>query len=200
MRDAKLDAAQRIGLDQVDKFPADQPGRQLVLNAADHAGGSQTLQEPARRSGQPDVYIGDAQLDGAIVDALFGHVHVVHAHDLAPAGVNDLLVEQILTHGQPRLVGMIVFEFLFFHGELDDARRHKRDLVVPRQQRQVFAAAKQIPRHAVRLVRRLDEQLGHPPDKVSLGVIGMAVQQFRSMQHGHSNLPGASCPPACRGQ
>ena len=55
------------------------------------------------------------------------------------------------------LIGMEMLQIFFFHVQPDDAGRDKRHLVVPRQQRQIFAAVQQVARHAVRLVCRLDE-------------------------------------------
>ena len=90
------------------------------------------MQETTRGAGQADVHLGDAQFDGA-VDALLGKINIVHAHDFSAAGIDDLLVEQVLAHGQPRFIGLVVFQILFFHVQADDAGGDKGDVVVTRR-------------------------------------------------------------------
>ena len=103
----------RVGLDQVDEFPGNDARRQLGGKAANQSGRGHAVEQAPRGAGQPDIDLGDAQLDGA-VDALLGQIDVIHAHDFAAAGIDDLLVEQILAHGQPGFVRLIVLEIFLF--------------------------------------------------------------------------------------
>ena len=65
-------------------------------------GRNDALQQAANGAGQADVHLRDAQL-GVAVGALVGQIDIVHADHFAAVGVDDLLVEQILLHGQPAL-------------------------------------------------------------------------------------------------
>src|SRR6266850_4583231 len=63
-------------------------------------------------------------------------------------------------------------------------------------QRLIISARQQVMRHAVRRLRRLDEELADPPDEIPLGVIGLRTHQFRSIQfHELSPLGRTGHPP-----
>ena len=63
------------------------------------------------------------------------------ADDFASAGIDDLLVEQIFSQGQPGFIGLVMFEVLFFHIQADDAGSDKGDIVITRDQGKKFSAA-----------------------------------------------------------
>jgi hypothetical protein len=79
-----------------------------------------------RRSGSD---LGNAQLDHA-VDTLLGEINIVYPNDLAPARVDDLLVQQVLAHGQPGFVRLVMFETLFLDVQANHSRGHERDVIV----------------------------------------------------------------------
>src|SRR5262249_24015369 len=107
--------------------------------------------------------------------------------------VDDLLIEQILAYRQPSLVRLEVFEVFLFDIELDDAGSYKRNLVMACNQWQIFSTAKQKTSHAIWLVGGFNVKLGYLADEISVNVIGLATQQFRSVQHRHTPLP---CSPS----
>ena len=98
------------------------------------------MQQPPGRAIESDVDIGHSQLDGA-VGVLLVEVHVIHTNDLAPPGIDDLLIKQVLPHSQPGLIRMKMFQVFLFYVELDDPWGHRRNLVVTGQQREIFAPA-----------------------------------------------------------
>src|SRR5882724_13548368 len=63
-------------------------------------------------------------------------------------------------------------------------------------QRLIIPPRQQVMRHAVRRLRRLDEELADPPDEIPLSVIGLRSHQFRSVQfHRLSPLGRSGHPP-----
>lgn len=91
MRNAELYAAQGVRFDQVDEFPGNHSGREFPRQAANHIRRSNAVQQAPGGSGQAHVHLGDAQFDG-LVGTMLGEVNIIDANDLAPAGVDDLLV------------------------------------------------------------------------------------------------------------
>ena len=126
-----------------------------------------------------------AQLNRAIC-ALIGQIDIVHAHDFAAAGIDDLLIEQILAHGEPTFIRRVVIQSLFLDVELDHAGRDERDVIVARHQRQIFAAPEQNSSDAIRLVGRFEEQFVHATDEVARRIVGVRSQKFRGVQHEYS--------------
>ena len=182
VRDAELHAAQRVRLDQVDEFPGDdarwQPGRQ----PAHQTRRGNAVQQAAGGARQAHVHLRDAQFDRA-VDALLGEINVVHADNFSAAGIDDLLVEQVLAHGQPGFIGLVMFEVLLFHVQADDARGDEGDVIVTHDQGKKFSPAKEDPRHTVRLVGGLDEQFGDLADEMAVAVVGFSAQEIGCVQH-----------------
>ena len=117
------------------------------------------------------------------VHAMVGKFDVVDADDLAAVGVNDLLVEQVLLHGEPGFVGMIKLERRFVGGELQAARGHGGDLVVARDERAVLPAADQEARDAVRLLVGDDEHLLDAADKIAERIVGFGAEDFGCVNH-----------------
>ena len=93
--------------------------RQLALQPADHSRQIRLLGEAADGARQPHIDLRDAQFDISI-GTLLRQVHIIHAHDLAAARIDDLLIEQILAHRQKRLVGFVKLE-----GALADVQPHR---------------------------------------------------------------------------
>src|SRR5271169_3984529 len=114
------------------------------------------MQEAASGPRQAHVYLRDAQLDCA-VDALLSKVNVVDTHDLSAAGIDNLLVEQVLAHGQPGFIGLVMFEVLFFHVQADYTRGDERDVIITNDQGKELSPAQEDPCYTVRLVGGLDE-------------------------------------------
>ena len=140
------------------------------------------MQETPGGARQAHVHLRDAQFDRA-VDALLGEINIVHAHDFSAAGIDDLLVEQILAHGQPRFVGLVMFEVLLFHVQADNPGGDKGDVIVTHDQGKKFPPAKEDARHTVRLVGRLDEQFGDLADEMAVAIVGFSAQKIGSVQH-----------------
>ncbi len=188
VRDAQLYAAQRIRLDQVHKLPADGPLRQRILQFTNHSGPDHPLQQPPHRPRQSDVHLREPQLHIA-VGLVLGKIHVIHAHDFAALGVDNLLVEQILAHREPRLIGRVYRQLTLAAVQAQSAGRHCSHLVVARQQRLKTPARKQKMRDAVGLVRRLDKEFAHAPDEMPLCVVGLRAHQLRRINlHGTSSF------------
>ena len=90
--DAELYAAEGVGLNEIDKFPADGALRKLALQLAHKAGRSNTLKETTDGAGNANIDLGDAKFD-VFVGGKFGKIDVVDADDFAAGGVDNLLVE-----------------------------------------------------------------------------------------------------------
>src|ERR1700680_3475056 len=112
------------------------------------------MKQAAGRAGQTHVHMRDAQFDGS-VGSLLGEINVVYADDFSAAGVNDLLVEKVLTHGEPAFIRAVVLQLLFFDVQPQDARGKERDVVIARDQREVLSASEQDSSDTVWLVGRL---------------------------------------------
>src|ERR1700720_4623152 len=104
-RHPQLDAAERVGLDEVDELPANRTRRKLLFEAADGHGRDEPLEQAANRAFYPHIHLRDAHFDVAI-SALLGKVDVVDADYFSAIGVDNLLVEKILAHGQPSFIGV----------------------------------------------------------------------------------------------
>ncbi len=198
VRDAELDAAQGVGLDQVDEFPGNDASGKLGGQAAHQIGRSDAVEQAAGGAGEADVDLCDAEFDVA-VGAVLGEIDVIYADDFAAAGVDDLLVEQILAQGEPALVGFVMFELLFEDVEANDAGGDKSESIVARDERKVFAAAEENAGDAVGLVGGLDEKFGDVADEMAVAVVGFPAQQIGCVQHFASlRAAGSGCWP--RGQ
>ena len=163
------------------------------MDLPNQGGRDYALQQTAQGACKPHVHLHQTQLHAA-VGALLDQVHIVHAHDLAPAGVDDLLVEQVLAHREPSLIGLIDFEQPFAHVQpqhevrparqrLGDVRGERGNLVVPCHERLESAARKKEIGDAIRLLGGLDEQFTHSPDEVALRVVGFCAHEFCCMKH-----------------
>ena len=100
------------------------------------------MEQAASRAGQTDVHMRDTQFDGA-VGSLFGEVNVVYADDFSAAGVDDLLVEQVLAHGKPALIRAVVLELLFLDVQFEDAGGDECEMIVTRDEWKEFPAPEQ---------------------------------------------------------
>src|SRR6202035_1737507 len=128
------------------------------------------------------VHMRDAQFDGA-VGSLFGEVNVVYADDFSAAGVDDLLVEQVLAHGKPALIRAVVLELLFLDVQFEDAGGDECEMIVTRDEWKEFPAPEQNASDAVGLVGGLDEEFGDVAHEVAVLVVGCAAQEFRGVEH-----------------
>src|ERR1700678_2609560 len=175
-------APQWVGLDQVDEFPQNFARGQLLLDAANRHGRNDALQEPAYGAGEAHIHLRDPQLDVA-VGALIGKIDIVYADDFASAGVDDLLVEEVLADREPCLIWMVQLESSLIRGQRDSARYSGRNLVVSGDERPILAAADQHSRDAVRLVRRFDEDFLDAPDVIAQRIECLGSDDFRCVQH-----------------
>ena len=180
--DAKFYAPQRVGLDQVDEFPGNDAGGQLGGQAAHQTRRGYAVQQAARGSRETHIHLRYAQFHGAI-DALLGEIDIIHADHFAAAGVNNLLVQQVLAHGQPGFIGLVVFEVLLLHVQADYSWRDEGDVVIARGQRKEFPPAEKDAGDAVGLVGGLDKQFVDLADEMAVAIVGFPAQQIRSVQH-----------------
>ena len=127
--DAQLHAAHGVRLDEVHKLPANRALRQFALQFAHDLGRHHSLQQPPHGSREPHIDLRQSQFDGAI-GAKGGQVDVINTHDFPPAGINDLLIQQILLNRQPRLIRLIELEGSFTDTQLHLPRCYRRNLVV----------------------------------------------------------------------
>src|ERR1700758_5226523 len=95
--DAELYSAQRVRFDQVDEFPGNDSGWQLGGQPTNHTGRGYTVEQTAGGAGEAHVHLGDTQLNDAVV-SLLGDIDIVHPHYFSAAGIDDLLIEQVLAH------------------------------------------------------------------------------------------------------
>src|SRR4029077_18335701 len=86
--DTQLDAAERVGRDEVDEFPADGALGKPSLESANHAGRRETLERAADGARKAHIDLSDAEFD-VVVGAELGEVDVVDADDFAAGGVDD---------------------------------------------------------------------------------------------------------------
>ena len=163
---AQLDAAKRIGLDQVHEFPANCAGRQPFFDAANAHRRNEALKEASNGAFHTDVHLRDAHFDIS-VGAMFGKIDVIHADNFSPVRVDNLLVEEIFADGKPRFIGLIELEGGLVGAEFDPAGGDGCNLVVAGDDRPVLAAAEEKTRDAIRLVGRLDEHFFDAADEVS---------------------------------
>lgn len=126
---AEFYAAERIGFDEIHKFPENFARRKLELDLADGHWRDYSLEQAADGAGEADVHLGDAEF-GVAVGALVGEVNVVYANYFSAVGVNDLLVEEIFAYGEPGFIRLVKREGGFVGGEGDAAGRDRGDLIV----------------------------------------------------------------------
>ena len=92
--DLQLDAARRIGLEQIDELPRDHARRNPLEQRAQRERRDDALREPPDGAAGADVHGDDVQQQVA-VDRRRVELDVVDAHDLAAVDVDDLLIEEI---------------------------------------------------------------------------------------------------------
>ena len=132
------------------------------------------MKQSAGSACESHIHVRDPQFDGS-VGSLLGEVDVVYADDFSAAGVDNLLVQQILAHGEPALIGAVVLQFLFFDVQLQDAGGHERKMIVACDKRKEFPTSKQHASDAVGLIGRLDKKFGDVAYKMAILVIGLAA-------------------------
>ena len=126
VRNAEPQAALRIGLDDIAKFPADRIGRDGLLQAANPARRHYALDQAAEDAAYADVHFQDGHdVAPAVVADL--ERNVIDTDDFAPVHVDDLLIQQIALDAQHVLVGMIGREVLV--GEVNAVERNGGNLV-----------------------------------------------------------------------
>ncbi len=82
-------------LERLDEMPGDDPARQLAADDAGDPLGRPLPADPAEEAAEPDVGADEAELAALVVE-----LEIVHAHDLGPVGVDDLLVQEILAQAE----------------------------------------------------------------------------------------------------
>ena len=97
--DLQLDPPRRVGLEQVDELPGDDPRRDLLEQRPQRERRDDALAETADRAPGADVDGDDVESDVA-VDRRRVELDVVDAHDLAAVDVDDLLIEEVALEQQ----------------------------------------------------------------------------------------------------
>ena len=97
--DLELDAARRVGLEQIDELPGDDARRNLLEQRAQRERRDDALREPPDGAARADVDRDDVQQQVAVDRRRF-ELDVVDAHDLAAVDVDDLLIEQVALQEQ----------------------------------------------------------------------------------------------------
>jgi hypothetical protein len=180
--DAKFDAAERIGFDEIDEFPADGALRELALEFADQAGGSQALEETPDGARNAYIDLGDAEFD-VLVGGKFGEVDVIDADDFAAGGVDDLLVEKILLDREPGFVGLVGGEGALRDIEIEASGKDFGDLVVTGHQRLEASPGDEEVGDAIGLVRGLNEEFTNAADVVGGAIISGGAHEFGGVEH-----------------
>jgi hypothetical protein len=178
---AELNAAKRIGLDEVDEFPANRALGKLALELTDKSGGSNALQEAADRAREANIDLSDAKFDIA-VGALFGKINVVDADDLAAGSINDLLIEEIFLDSKPGFVGLISAEGALIDAEIDSAGGNLGNLVVAGDEGLEASTGNEEVGDAIGLLGGFDEELADAADVVGLIVIGAGAHEFGGIE------------------
>jgi hypothetical protein len=179
--DAELNAAKRIGLDEVDEFPANRTLGKLALELTDKSGGSNALQEAADRAREANIDLSYAKFDIA-VGALFGKINVVDADDLAAGSINDLLIEEIFLDSEPGFVGLISAEGALIDIEIDSPGGNLGNLVVAGNEGLEASTGNEEVGDAIGLLGGFDEELADAADVVGLIVIGGGAHEFGGIE------------------
>jgi hypothetical protein len=193
--DAELNAAERVGLDEVDEFPANGALGKLAVELTEKSGRSNALQEAADRAREANIDLSDAKFDIA-VGALFGKINVVDTDDLAASSVNDLLIEEIFLHSEPSFVGLISAEGALIDIEIDAAGSNLGDLVVAGDERLEASTGDEEVRDAIGLLGGFDEEFADAADVVGLIVIGSGAHEFGGVEQVEAPFDGAG--PICQ--
>ena len=159
--------------------------RKLLLHPPDRHRRNNSLKQASDCGRKADVNLSDAEF-GVAVHALVGKVHIVNAHNFAAVCINDLLIKQVFSNGEPALVGMVKLQSGFVGREFHMTGRNRADLVVARHQRAILSSAEHEPRDAVRLLVGDDEHFLDPAYKIAGGIVGFCSENFRCVKHGDS--------------
>ena len=119
-RKPQLHAPERIGFDQVDKLPSNGSPAEVVAYAANPHRGHQALEQPPDSSLKANVHLREPQFRVA-VGVLVGHVYIVYANHLTAVRIDDLLIQQVFSEGQPGLVGMVELQRGLIRGQVHPA-------------------------------------------------------------------------------
>ena len=106
---------------------------------------------------------------------MLGNLDVVDTYHFPTVGINYLLVQQVLAHGEPRLIGTVWFQSAFVRGEIDLAGHSRGELIVAGNQGAITAAAKQHAGHPAGLVGGLNEEFLHAAYKISIVIVGVCA-------------------------
>ncbi|MEZ5362078.1 MAG: hypothetical protein R2748_06960 [Bryobacterales bacterium] len=160
VRDAQLETAVGIRLDDVAVLPGDGVLLEARLQLADHPVGQDALGEPPEGALQAHAHLVDPELVMR-VGALDAQRYVVDAHNLAAVHVDDLLVEQIAVEQQVRLVAVIRNELVV--GQYDPVEADLADLVVADLETDL-AVAEEVVGNAARMLSRRNRGFAYTPD------------------------------------
>jgi hypothetical protein len=152
------------------------------LEAADHAGGSYSLEQAAEGTREADVYLGDAEFDIA-VGALLGEVNVIYTDNFAAFGVNDLLIEKVLADGEPGFVRLIGVESTLADGEFEAAGLDGGDLIKMSNEGLEAAARDEEVRDAIGLLGGLNKEFADTANVIALGVVSLRAHEFGGEKH-----------------
>jgi hypothetical protein len=179
--DPELNAAEGIGLDEVDEFPANRALGKLALELTDKTGRSNALQEAADRAREANIDLSDAKFDIA-VGALFGKINIVNTDDLAAGSVNNLLIEEIFLDSEPGFVGLISAEDALIDIEIDAAGSNLGDLVVAGHEGLEASTGNEEVGDAIGLLGGFDEEFADAADVIGLIVIGSGAHEFGGIE------------------
>ena len=97
--DAKLHSSRRIGLNEVDELPGNNPRRNLPQQYIQCRVRHRALQQTAGRAARAHVNPGNSER-GVMIHRNRIEINVIHPHHLAAMHVDDLLVEQVALQQQ----------------------------------------------------------------------------------------------------
>jgi hypothetical protein len=117
VRDAQFYAAKRVGFNQIDEFPGDQASWQFCGHAPNHTRRGNTVKQSPGGTRQPYIHMRNSQFNGSI-GSLLGKIDVIYANDFSAAGIDNLLVKQILANGKPAFIGAVMLQLFLFDVQL----------------------------------------------------------------------------------
>ncbi len=179
VRDVQAQAALRVRLNDVAKFPTDGIRRDAALDTPDQPRRRDALQQAAENTADADVDFEHPELVAAVLNhALKGDV--VDAHHLAPLRVDNLLVEKIADHPEHVFVGVIGRQILV--AEVDPFEGDGADLIVADGKPGGAGPADQEAVNANRIDERDDRGILDHADPAPLKVKNLEAHKFGEEQ------------------
>ena len=174
----------------------DRAGSFVVCTRRSPIGRHHAVEQAPSGAREANVHLRDAQFRVA-VGALLGQIDIVYANHFTAVGIDDLLIQQILSHGQPGFVGLVELQRGLIRGQVHPTGLDGPYLVVSGNQRAVLAASNQQTGYPIWLLGGDDEEFLHPAHKIACRIIRLSAQNFSCVQHNGSlkTLCGAKKKP-----